>query len=192
MIAYRREIPATDFSVNIPHSDPGVTARETERRREPRYTIHEQVEIRCLEQQSSERVAALAVDISRRGLRLEIASPLLKGSRLEIMIPKRAVIFGEVRYCRRFADAYYAGVAIEEVYHVHSSEPFSLTEDDPLARDVIGRILSPTDAADMKQHVSACPSCSRSLGDAEALLRRIRAHMRLESTKLDPAGDRKL
>lgn len=183
MIAHRRETPASDVGANILHSDAVTVEKASERRREPRYCIHEPVEIRCFEQQTSDRISAVAVDISRRGLRLEVGSPLLRGSRLEIVLPKRAVIFGEVRYCRRVSDAYYAGIAIEEVYHVHSAEPFSLSEDDPLARDVVGRVVSPLDVAAVKRHIAGCSSCSRRLADAEALLRQLRVHMRLEESK---------
>ncbi len=100
-----------------------------EKRREVRYTTCETVEVCILEVPSREapsrRLAAILRDVSRNGLRIEFSTPVKAGARLEIVLPDRAIIFGTTCYCRRDADAYQAGVVIEDIYYPKrvSNEP---------------------------------------------------------------------
>src|SRR5258707_456189 len=89
--------------------------RLLERRSEARYPTRDVVEVKILEKDSWCRVAATIVDVSRSGLRLELRSPIAKGSQVEIILGRALVIFGEVRYCRRGGEAVYVGILIEQV-----------------------------------------------------------------------------
>jgi len=87
-----------------------------ERRKEIRYPTYDPVLVRLSPGRAC--VPGTILDISRSGLRVEIGPPIRRGSRLEIILASRAVIFGTVRYCRRVADAHHAGVLIEHVVDV--------------------------------------------------------------------------
>src|SRR5258708_1840443 len=98
------------------HND--VVAQGTqllERRSEARYPTNDVVEVQILEKDSWCRVAATILDVSRSGLRIEVRAPIAKGSQVEIIVPRRLSIFGEVRYCRRSGEAVYAGILIQQV-----------------------------------------------------------------------------
>jgi hypothetical protein len=84
-------------------------------------------------------------DVSKNGLRIELAFPVNKETRLKISLPKKAIIFAVARYCRRTGDVYQVGVQIESIYFAKhtspcSSEPDttdSLRETGELARSLV-------------------------------------------------------
>src|SRR5882724_549403 len=101
-----------------------------EKRKEARYPTNDAAEVRVLPS-NGETVAATIIDISKSGLRLELGRTLLKGRRLEITIsPRKLVIFGEVRYCRRVGGVYQAGVLIEGVVSPDQDAETHLLDDE--------------------------------------------------------------
>ena len=86
------------------------------RRREARYPTNDPAKIRILSWDDPERLAGTVLDVSRSGMRVEVAKPLPTGTRGEVILD-RASNYGEIRYCRRVALVYHVGIAIEDVFY---------------------------------------------------------------------------
>ncbi|HYL37330.1 MAG TPA: PilZ domain-containing protein [Bryobacteraceae bacterium] len=140
-------------------------ATSSERRREPRYPCNDPVEIRCVPG-DSKRMPGTLLDVSRRGLRVALDARLEKGSRVEILMPKQVVIFGEVRHCRASGVKFQVGILIEDAFyspgvasgHVH---------DDKLALYVAGEGLSLREVVAVGQHLRECRLCSDRLNHSK-------------------------
>ena len=118
---------------------------------------------------NGEHLAATIVDISKSGLRLELGSTLLKGSRVEITTsPRKLIIFGEVRYCRRVGGIFNAGILIEGVVAPAGDSEAHLL-DDEIALFVIGKGLAVPEVLRAKDHISQCDACSRRMVDTPRL-----------------------
>jgi hypothetical protein len=140
-----------------------------EKRREPRYPANDPVEVSILEASSAPRFAGTILDVSRSGMRIEVATPIGKGSRLQIVLPDKAIIFGETRYCRRASDYYHVGIAIEDVYYPQSPSAKHIP-DDQLSFYLVGKGLTVVEAITVKNHLMACKPCRDRLSDADAQL----------------------
>jgi hypothetical protein len=140
-----------------------------ERRRETRYATYDPVEI-CILDAGGPRLAGTILDVSRSGVRIETATPIVKGARVEILLPDRAIIFGETRYCRRNSDFYHVGVAIEDVYYAHNVSDKHI-HDDQLGLYVVGTGLTTLEAVDIKNHLVGCKACRDRMTEAEAFAR---------------------
>jgi hypothetical protein len=143
--------------------------RALDRRREARYPTHDPVEVRLLDGQEGFRVSGTAVDVSRNGLRIAVDTPFIKGSRLEIFLPPRAVIFGEVRHCERSSACYYVGVLVEDIYFAQPTRKQHI-DDNQLGAYLAGKGLTVTEFIHFKNHLMACLSCQTRLTDAAELL----------------------
>jgi hypothetical protein len=97
------------------------------------------------------------VDVSKSGLRLEIAVALLKGSEIEIVLSKQIAIFGKVRHCRRTGDTYQAGVLIQEAFY--SSKTTDHVSDDQLGSYLTGHGLTLTQVIKVRDHLALCSTC---------------------------------
>jgi hypothetical protein len=84
-----------------------------ERRNEVRYPTNDPALVRL--SPGKEYVSGTVLEISKSGVRIELNSPITAGSRVEIILPGGAIIFGTIRYSKRVADAQHAGVLIEHV-----------------------------------------------------------------------------
>jgi PilZ domain len=84
-----------------------------ERRKEVRYPTNDPALVRL--SPGKEYVSGTILEISKSGVRIELNSPITAGSRVEIILPGGAVVFGSIRHCKRVADAQHAGVLIEHV-----------------------------------------------------------------------------
>ncbi len=137
-----------------PGEPDGGTLRE--RRREPRYPCNDHAELRRLF--DGERFPVTVLDVSRSGIGVALSTALLRGSRVEILLPRQIVIFGEVRHCRRSGDGFQAGILIEEVFyslrigngHVHAEQ---------LTSYLGGKGLSMREAVEVGQHLRMCRLC---------------------------------
>jgi PilZ domain len=141
-----------------------------ERRQEARYPTNDAAEVQVLPS-TGQRLPATVIDISKSGLRLELGTMLLKGTRVEIMIlPPKLVIFGAVRYCRRSGVVFHAGVLIEGVV---SSEPDNSghLHDDEISLYVVGKGLTIPEVLRAKDHLSKCDACSRRMTQTATALR---------------------
>jgi hypothetical protein len=127
-----------------------------ERRREPRYPCNDPVMVRVMPGDGN-RVPATLVDVSRSGLRLEIAIPLIKGSEIEIVLSKQIAIFGKIRHCRRSGDNYQAGVLIQEAFY--SSKSSDHVSDEQLGSYLTGNGLTLTQVIKVRDHLALCSAC---------------------------------
>jgi hypothetical protein len=98
-----------------------------ERRREVRYPTNDPVQVRI--RPGEQLLPGTILDISKSGLRIELSTPVARDSRVEIILPTQAVVFGTVRYCRRVADAYHAGVVIDNIVYVKPPLPVQVSEE---------------------------------------------------------------
>jgi len=144
-----------------------------ERRSEARYPTRDVVEVQILENGNLDRVAATIVDVSRSGLRLELRSPIAKGSQVEIILGRALVIFGEVRYCRRGGEAVYAGILIQQVIHPRPLTGEHINED-VLSCYLVGKGLTVPEVIGLKEHLMLCEACRIRLAQADAILHPVR------------------
>ena len=87
-----------------------------DQRREARYATNDPAEIQILPV-TGQRLPATVLDVSRSGLRIELVPPLARGLQVEVKMPGKLVIFGEVRYCRRAGQFHHAGILIQDSFH---------------------------------------------------------------------------
>jgi len=151
-----------------PAGDQSSTPSPTpfDRRRETRYAATETVEISILDVAGGPRFSGTVLDVSRSGLRIEIAAPISKGVRVEIVLSDRAIIFGEARYCRRISTLYHVGVAIEVVYYAQPSLANHI-RDNELNLYIDGKGLTVVEAIHVKNHLLTCTNCQNRLANAQ-------------------------
>lgn len=124
----RRDLARAPHSAAPPPSlAPSAESVLFEKRRETRYFTCEPVEVYLLDMQGL-RLPGILRDISRNGFRIELNMPLKAGDRLEVVLENHAIIFGEVRYCRRVDDCYHAGVLIGDVLYPKAIGPAEARE----------------------------------------------------------------
>lgn len=133
-----------------------MTPASAERRREPRYPCNDAVEVRLLPGGGT-LVPATLLDISRSGLRLAIEAALVKGSQIQIHMPKQIVIFGKVRHCRRVGSAYEAGILIEQAFY--SSESSMHLTAEQVATYLSGAGLTVPQVVRIREHLAQCGTC---------------------------------
>jgi hypothetical protein len=141
----------------------------SERRREPRFRTNESVEV-CILEPRCERVDGIIRDISRSGLSVEVRTPVAKMIHMEVILPNRAIIFGETRYCRRQSDVYRVGVSIEQVYCAQAL--YSRHVDaDLLNLYMGGNGLTVLQVIQIRNHVASCAACRTQLTSGTAVPR---------------------
>ena len=153
--------PGVNSSVP-PREDQVFAARDkVERRRGARYFCHDPVQIRILSGDASRILApATILDVSRSGLRLEIADPLAKGMEIEIM-SQEVIIFGEVRHCRSAGDTFHAGVSIEDVFYTRRCDTNHLhLYDDELSAYLARKGLTAAEVLGARDHLQRCKLCA--------------------------------
>jgi PilZ domain-containing protein len=136
------------------------------------FPCHDPVEIRVISEGVS-RFPGTVLDVSRSGLRLELATSLTKGSEVEVSVRGHVLIFGEVRYCHRTGDSVHAGILIREVLY---SRPPAVdhVHDDELSLYLVRKGLTLPDLIRVRDHLAKCETCQIRLGEADAILRPIR------------------
>jgi hypothetical protein len=93
----------------------------SDRRREFRYATCDEVRL-SLNGMAGSEIPAVLRDVSRGGLRVELAKPVQTGARMKISIRDRAIVFAVARYCHRTSDKYQVGASIENVYYPAAAE----------------------------------------------------------------------
>lgn len=140
-----------------------------EKRRETRYPTNDPAEVQFLPS-TGVGLPAKVIDISRSGLRLELETTLGRGTRIEILIlPRKLVLFGEVRYCRRSGNVFHAGVLIEGVVPPESDRTKHIHDDD-LALYALGKGLTAPEVLRIKDHLMQCDHCVKRLGESIEVL----------------------
>jgi PilZ domain len=120
-----------------------------EKRKEVRYATCDAAEISVLDTPGLQTPGVVR-DVSRNGLRIELALAVSRGTRLKISLRKRAVVFVVARYCRRTGNTYQVGVEIESVYYPNHPSTLSFQLDSSgsrleareLARSIVQHHLS--------------------------------------------------
>jgi hypothetical protein len=148
-------------------------ARLLERRSEARYPTRDPVEVQILGQNKLARVAAMALDVSRKGLRIELLAPIPKGSQVEIILARTLIIFGEVRYCRRVGETVHAGILIQQVVHPRSPAVEHMS-DEVLSLYLVGKGLTVPEVIQLKEHLILCNACQLRLAEMNAILNPVR------------------
>ena len=143
---------------------PGV-----ERRRDTRYPTSEPAEVEIFPREVVVS-AAMILDVSRSGLRLEVKREVPTGACIRVRILKtHLTIFGEVRYCRQVAEAFHVGVLIEEMFSPQE-ELGKHIDDMDLYLYVMGHGLSVREVIVLKDHLITCEKCQARFAKKEALL----------------------
>jgi len=145
----------------------------SDQRREPRYPCNDLAEVRNLSQNLGP-LPARVLDISRSGLRLETAVAMSRGAKLEILLPAKAIILGNVRYIRRVADRYQAGVFIEDVYHTRQSFVRRHLNDYQLSLYLAREGGSACEILSVREHLLQCNHCTARYQAVVKLRERIR------------------
>jgi len=158
------ELPEAEKSALDSHSKViSSLPQRLERRREPRHAACEIIEVQVIGG-SGGRFPGTMLDISRSGTKIEIEKPLSEGAYLEIVLPSRAIMIGEARYCRSANRLYYVGVKIEGVYFTQAVS----------ARHVSKELLAgykslpPLTAMEVGNHLAACSRCRNELAALSA------------------------
>ena len=110
---------------------------------------------------------ATALDVSQHGLRISLDVNLAVGSRVEVVLRREVVIFGEVRYSRTVGDRFESGILIQELYCTPESDHIGNFQ---LTMYVAGTGLNFREIVAVQQHLAQCESCRTKI-----LLRRSRA-----------------
>ena len=152
------------------HSSSELHSRSTvsDRRREVRYPCRDSADVRSLDHLGTTHKATV-LDISRSGLRIQVGVHLAKESRVEIVIHKHAIIFGEVRYCRTYGEGFHVGILIEQVFYSHDDHAADHISDEQLRSYLAGDGLTAREALAVTQHFRVCRSCSTRMDDAISL-----------------------
>jgi hypothetical protein len=91
---------------------------------------------------------------------IEIEANLGTGAKVEITLPREAIIFGEVRYCRRTAPGYQAGIFIEDVFYAHRADTGEHIHDDTLSHYLESKGLGAREILSVRDHLLHCNLCS--------------------------------
>ena len=143
-----------------------------ERRQEARYSTHDPATV-SVPYLKIAGLAAVVLDVSRSGLRLELPQAIGRGMQVEIKLSPQLVIRGEVRYCRRTGTVFHAGVLV-------GNAPFPVPASDVHLNDeeigfyLVGKGLSVTEIIRVKAHLINCKSCQTRLSEADAILNPVR------------------
>ncbi len=145
------------------------SASQPERRAEQRYHTDDPVDVQ-FSAGAPVRLSGWVRDVSSIGLRLELSTAISRGTPIRVAFPRRLVIFGEVRYCRRDKDAFHAGVFIE-----HMFRPSKLAEkhihDDELALYLAGNGLTAPQVIAFREHLAGCEKCQARLRQMDVVIK---------------------
>lgn len=115
----------------------------------------------------------LALDVSERGLMLEVQRPLSREMTVEVSFPASAlIVFGEVKYCRPAGTCYRAGVQIDDI--AIGSRVERHIEDDDLFLYVRGAHLTSEEVIRFQHHLHGCRVCADRLDDTRQVIDRMR------------------
>jgi hypothetical protein len=93
---------------------PGA-ADSKERRSEPRNPANRLATVKVLNPQTSDRISARLVEISKGGLKLRLSEPLMPGTLVQIRFSGKLVL-AEVRYCNVADAEFHVGVRLQDIF----------------------------------------------------------------------------
>lgn len=151
-------------SLVLPDTREGPASKAgIERRREPRYPCNDPVQIRIPGDFSS--IPASVMKVSRSGLCVEIGRSVLEGAQLEIRLPRRLTVSGEVRYCRRVGTRYQVGIMLPEASGASSKSQEHVSADQ-VASFLRGKGLTNPQVLRIREHLALCSECLVRMIDA--------------------------
>jgi hypothetical protein len=147
-------------------ASPGAQDKR-DRRREARYPCHENADVRVLSGELGP-LPAIVLDLSRSGLRLEIAAALPLRLAVAVALPKGVIVFGRIRYCRSTGQAFQAGVLIEDVFYANpvSGGDRDHLHDHQLTLYLLRKGLTPAETFSVRDHLQRCELCAARYLDA--------------------------
>ncbi len=143
-------VPA-DRAASIPES--------TEKRREARYPCNDPAQVRRLSGDTG-LVPGIVLDISRSGMRVETRVQLQRAAGVEVILPGNAIVLGEVRYSRRVAQSYHAGILIEDVYYARRNRPSDHLQDYQLSLYLARKDGQVSELLGVREHLLRCKLCT--------------------------------
>jgi len=158
-----------------------------EKRRERRYPCNDAVAVRVLSI-GPQHFSATVLDVSRSGLRLELAFPIVKGSEVQVTARSQVVIFGMVRYCRPAGECFHAGVLIRDIVRPRDLDATHV-HDDELSLYLVGKGLTMPEVIRVKDHLAICAECRTRLSDAYAVLHPTRKRKSFVTTEFQGPVD---
>ncbi len=150
----------------LDHPSP-PTLTLVEKRPETRYATNDPVEL-LIAQEGGPRLTGTIADASWGELRVRLDTAVAPGAQVEVIVPKRAVIFGKTLFCRRTSDGYHVGVAIDDVYCKSLSGRHVLAEQLRVYLD--GKGLTAPDAIQVRAHLMTCKACRDRLAEVPGSL----------------------
>jgi hypothetical protein len=152
---------------------PGPTGPHLpERRRETRYPTSDPATVEVPYEKIA-GLAAVVVDVSRSGLRIELPQSIGRGMQVTVTLSQQLVITGEVRYCRRAGNGFHAGILVQDAtFPTHSDDAH--IGDAELGFYLVGKGLSVAEIIGLKAHLLNCKSCQGRLAEVNAMLNPMR------------------
>lgn len=101
---------------------------------------------------------AKVLDISKSGLHVACPVQLIQGSQIEVVFPRQAVVFGEVRYSRKVGVEFRAGVLIQQAFY---SMDLSVEHLDhkQISKYLRGEGMIAREVLALAQHIRKCANC---------------------------------
>jgi hypothetical protein len=92
-----------------------VKPSPAERRQSQRIPTNDPARVKLLHPSVSEPLPARILDVSKDGMKVELARALEPGAIVEVLF-KRFLAITEVRYCVQIGEVFHAGVLIQDVF----------------------------------------------------------------------------
>jgi len=162
-----KEIRPDSFQQNRPSLPPETSSHE--RRRDARYPTSDQADMEVLAV-NTRHLSAVVLDVSKSGLRIEIHERIGPGSEVRIRLPRKVVIHGEVRFCRRAGTGFHAGILIAQVFQSAEQAEQHLF-DGEMSLYLLGRGLSAAEVLRLRKHLNDCESCRLRVAEAEPVFK---------------------
>jgi hypothetical protein len=105
------------------------------------------------------------LDISRSGLRVALDAPIWKGADVEVILPKQAIIFGNVRHCRQSGEQFHAGILIDDVFFYKHPAEGTHIQAEQLSRYSAGQGLTVAEVLNVRAHLLQCGLCRTRLNE---------------------------
>jgi hypothetical protein len=143
----------------------GVTAR---RKLRAPYPTNDAVEV-SIADSDYQRVPGTLTGVSRSGLLIELGIMIAKGTTIVIFLTNQVVIIGEVRHCRRAANAFRGEVLVKDVVY---DRPWLVkhVHEDQLALYLAGRGLTALEVIQLRTHLLDCAKCRNLFAETPAIL----------------------
>ena len=94
-----------------------AASAQIEKRREPRISTQDPGVLQKINPFSPDRLSIQIVDISKGGMKVNMASALEPGTMVKVRL-KSVLVFGEVRHCRTVNNSYHSGIQLYDAFQI--------------------------------------------------------------------------